>query len=74
MEKFQIGEVIKACIIIGFGIMALLFIYFMFSDIIEVNYKKGQIDALTGRIKYELVTKPDSTKVWEKIIKTEELK
>ena len=29
------------------------------------NYKQGQIDALTGNIKYELVTQPDST--WEEI-------
>ena len=34
-----------------------------FSD----DYKRGQIDALTGTIKYELVRHPDSTKTWEKI-------
>lgn len=35
----------------------------------DINYKRGQIDALTGVVKYELVSKPDSTKVWEKIVK-----
>lgn len=33
---------------------------------LERGYKHGQIDALTGNIKYELVTQPDSTKTWEK--------
>jgi len=31
----------------------------------HMGYRSGQIDALTGNIKYQLVTKPDSTKVWE---------
>ena len=33
----------------------------------EVNYRAGQIHALTGKIEYELVTHPDSTRSWEKI-------
>lgn len=28
-------------------------------------YRKGQVDALTGKIYYELVIHPDSTKTWE---------
>ena len=32
-------------------------------------YKQGQVDALTGNIKYELVTQDDSTKVWKEIKK-----
>jgi len=35
----------------------------------EPYYKKGQVDALTGTVKYHLVTKPDSTKTWEEIKK-----
>lgn len=31
----------------------------------ENDYKNGQIDALTGKIKYELVVQADSTRVWE---------
>lgn len=30
------------------------------------DYKQGQIDALTGKVNYELKTMPDSTKVWVK--------
>ena len=30
-------------------------------------YKEGQLDALTGKIKYELVTQDDSTRVWKEI-------
>lgn len=31
-------------------------------------YKKGQVDALSGRkVKYKLVTHPDSTVSWEEI-------
>lgn len=32
-----------------------------------IGYRDGQIDALTGNIKYELVTQPDSTRTWEEI-------
>lgn len=28
-------------------------------------YKMGQVDALTGKVKYELKTNADSTKTWE---------
>ena len=31
------------------------------------NYERGQIDALTGNIKYEIVTHSDSTRTWEEI-------
>lgn len=30
----------------------------------ETQYKQGQIDALTGQVKYELETKKDSTTSW----------
>ncbi len=30
-------------------------------------YKQGQIDALTGKIEYELVVQIDSTRTWERI-------
>jgi len=35
----------------------------------EYFYRKGQIDALTGIIKYELVINPDSTRIWERKVK-----
>lgn len=28
-------------------------------------YKKGQIDAISGDVKYHLVDKPDGSRVWE---------
>ena len=31
------------------------------------KYKQGQIDALTGKVKYELVAQPDSTRIWKSI-------
>ena len=31
------------------------------------GYKRGQIDALTGNILYELQAQPDSTVIWVKI-------
>lgn len=30
-------------------------------------YKVGQVDALTGKVKYELVVNADSTKTWEEV-------
>lgn len=52
----------------GFIIAFLILVCFLISGI-AYNYgiKKGQIEALTGVIKYELVTHPDSTKTWEEI-------
>jgi len=31
------------------------------------RYRQGQIDALTGKVKYELRVNSDSTRTWEKI-------
>ena len=33
---------------------------------LEYEYHQGQIDALTGKIQYELKVNPDSTRTWEK--------
>lgn len=48
---------------IGFVVALLFFKYVM------DPYKQGQVDALTGNVKYELVTQDDSTKVWKEIKK-----
>ena len=29
-------------------------------------YRKGQIEALTGDVRYELVVQPDSSKIWKR--------
>ena len=31
------------------------------------NYKQGQIDAINGKIKYQLCTNADSTRTWHEI-------
>ena len=31
------------------------------------GHRQGQIDALTGKIHYELITHDDSTRTWERI-------
>ena len=48
---------------IGIVVTLLIFMY------VVDPYKQGQVDALTGNVKYELVTQDDSTKVWKKIKK-----
>lgn len=47
------------------GIVVTLLIFKYVAD----PYKQGQVDALTGNIKYELVTQDDSTRVWKEIKK-----
>lgn len=49
--------------------MILLMIIFSTCNGVTIlkDYKRGQIDALTGKIKYELVPMPDSTTQWKKI-------
>ena len=45
------------------GILLFLFV----AKVSDSTYADGQIDALTGKIHYELVTHPDSTRSWEYI-------
>ncbi len=46
---------------------AIVFTYFGHGIGEEIEYKRGQIDALTGHIKYELKTQPDRSVEWEEI-------
>lgn len=48
---------------IGIVVTLLIFMY------VVDPYKQGQVDALTGNVKYELVTQDDSTRVWKEIKK-----
>lgn len=50
---------------IGFALIIVIFFGFGIFD----DYKRGQIDAITGNIKYELITKSDSTRIWEEKVK-----
>ena len=54
----NLGEVLIGTIV-GFG-LGVVFILV----IIGKPYKDGQVDALTGKIQYELKTQPDSSKIW----------
>lgn len=47
------------------GGVTLLMCSLLFLALSEYLYKNGQVDALTGKVKYELVTNADSTKTWE---------
>lgn len=61
IEDFLIGVLTGGLIVAVFVILSL--------TPREVTYKQGQIDALTGKAKYHLVVKADSTRVWEPITK-----
>ena len=50
-------------ILFGMGFISILALSVW--DAPEYFYRKGQIDALTGIIKYELVINPDSTRIWK---------
>lgn len=54
------------------GLMSTSILYIVISvigiiaqDFPDRTYKDGQIDALTGKVRYKLITNPDSTKSWE---------
>lgn len=49
------------------GVAWFILVIYGYSEQAEFRYQQGQIDALTGKIEYHLVTKSDSTRVWEKI-------
>ena len=81
VEKREIEEKLKDCFTVyphfyqvrrwGTGILIVMgFIIFivslMVSGFLLGTYRDGQVDALSGRIGYHLVTKPDSSKLWEK--------
>lgn len=46
--------------------MSIIF-FFIYSILVAGDYKRGQVDAITGNIKYEKVTHEDETVTWEEI-------
>ena len=56
------GVVILFCSI-GLLVFGLLFVVIMSEEM----YKEGQIDVLTGKIKYELIENTNKTKEWKEI-------
>lgn len=51
-------------VVVAFGIACLL--YAEISEKMD-SYKQGQIDAITGKVNYQLQTNPDKTVEWVKI-------
>lgn len=66
--NMYIIRIILLCLI--FFILGMLFMSKVLI-IFKSTYKDGQVDALTGQIKYELVTNQDSTRTWKYIEKDE---
>ena len=62
-EEFNRKETFIIGVFIGFVLALILFIWQVFPK----EYKSGQVDALTGKVKYEMVVHEDSTRTWEKI-------
>ena len=54
---------VAAGVIVGF--MGGMLFALMLAWIADNTYYDGQVDCLTGVIKYELVTLPDSTREWK---------
>jgi len=53
-------------ILIGYcSFLAGMIITFLFLCAFDRTYKDGQIDAINGNIKYELVKRSDGTTKWE---------
>lgn len=56
--------------ILGYILFVILFILIIITNTFlfyDSGYKKGQIDAINGKIEYELIEKENKTKTWEKI-------
>ena len=61
MNEFHFGHVLIG-VLVGWLLGVFVCEYGNWNE-----YKDGQVDALTGNIKYELTEHPDSTKTWEEI-------
>lgn len=51
------------------GVLITLLVLLLMAATYKDGRKSGQVDALNGKIEYKLVTKVDSTRVWEEIEK-----
>jgi hypothetical protein len=60
--KTSTNEIIS-CLFLAIAFTILMYGFRM---TVDDQYMKGQIDAVTGNMKYELVVQPDSTVTWEK--------
>lgn len=55
------------------GFVSGLSVFIFFTLIVpgegSASYKKGQIDALNGKVQFHLVVNPDSSRTWKRIEK-----
>ena len=69
---FKRGDKIMGDILVrlwyGWFMIGIVVTLLIFKYVVD-PYKQGQVDALTGNVKYELVTQDDSTRVWKEIKK-----
>ena len=63
-SKFQWLEFLTG-VVVGAALIFIVITFVLDGSTTSSYYKQGQIDALTGKVHYELVTKNDSTKTWE---------
>lgn len=63
-DETQVAHILGSLICV-FLLVWLLFSANHFTEDDNMLYKQGQIDAMNGIIRYELVTQPDSTRVWQ---------
>ena len=61
MDKIEKKVVFAVILLMGIMLGVVLGAYLSRND-----YRQGQIDALIGNVKYELLVNPDSTVTWHK--------
>ena len=65
MGWFVMRDFVDSVVIPLFQVLAFMFLGFVIGGIIwGDDYRQGQIDALTGRVKYELKEQPDKSVRW----------
>jgi len=69
MHASDKGVLIVMLILVGLGIVLAIGLVLSPTSNIDEKYRQGQIDALTGQVKYELRVNPDSTQTWYEIEK-----
>lgn len=69
--KYYRNETLAFIFTIGMliGMLIILIISLITGNTYNDGYETGQIDAINGKIEYQLVVNPDKTSQWEKIEK-----
>ncbi len=67
MDVDKVVEITSLIVFILFVGAAGFVIHSNINTNLDLRYRQGQIDALTGKVEYELRVNPDSTETWHKI-------